>query len=48
MRPSAASRARAAHHVDLITSKRSQDPEQDWRLVYFHLRRCYEQIKAQL
>jgi hypothetical protein len=48
MRPSAESRTRAAYHVDLITSKRSQDPEQDWRQVYFYLRRCYEQIKAQL
>ena len=48
MRPSAENRTQAAYHVDLITSKRSQDPEQDWRQVYFNLRRCYEQIKAQL
>jgi hypothetical protein len=48
MRPSAASRARAAYHVDLITSKRSPDPQHDWRQVYFYLRRCYEQIKVQL
>ena len=48
MRPSAVHRAQAAYHVDLITSKRSQDPEQDWRQVYFALRRCYEHIKAQL
>jgi len=48
MRPSAVSRARAAHHVDLITSKRSTDEVQDWRQVYFWLRRAYEQVQAQL
>ena len=46
MRPSAVSRARAAWHVDRITGRRSEDLEADWRLVYFYLRRCYEQIRA--
>ena len=48
MRPSAVNRARAAHHVDLITGERSINPDEDWRLVYFYLRRCYEQVKAAL
>jgi hypothetical protein len=46
MRPSAEHRTIACNHVDEITSRRSPDPEEDWRRAYFHLRRCYEQVKA--
>lgn len=46
MRPSAEHRTIACNHVDEITSRRSPNPDEDWRQAYFHLRRCYEQVKA--
>ncbi len=48
MAASARNRARGAATVDLITSKRSTDPAADWRMVYFYLRRAYDQVKAEL
>lgn len=47
MRPSAEQRTLACNAVDRITSRRSTDPDEDWRLVRAHLTRGYELAVAQ-
>jgi hypothetical protein len=45
---SAELRVLAADIVDLITSKRSSDPESDWANLEEYLRQCYTSIQREL
>ncbi|CAA9247778.1 MAG: hypothetical protein AVDCRST_MAG77-2973 [uncultured Chloroflexi bacterium] len=45
---SAEQRVLAAHVVDRITGKRSEDVEADWRLLEEHLRACYRSVQRAL